>query len=107
MLNNNESKVNKILSLAANYKRKNSSADWGEFLGDQWGTPPKQIIDIIIDYHFTPNEYKHILPKLLKLFDYPDVKSVILTLDINWDANLDECKDEIEKRVEQSKKDKQ
>ena len=47
MLNNNESKVNKILSLAANYKRKNSSADWGELLDDQWGTPPKQIIDII------------------------------------------------------------
>ena len=65
------------------------------------------IVDIIKDYHFTPSEYKRILPKLIKLFDYPDVDSVILTLDIDWDANLDECKDEVERCVEQSKKDKQ
>ena len=104
---NKNDKVNNFLSLAANYKRKNSSADWGEFLDDQWGTPPKQIIDILKDYHFTPSEYTQLLPKLIKLFNYPDIVSVILPLDIDWGENLDECKDEVERRVEQSKKDKQ
>ena len=46
MLDNNDNKVNKILSLAANYKRKNPCASWGEFLDAQSASPSKTVSDI-------------------------------------------------------------
>ena len=108
MLDNNDNKVNKILSLAANYKRKNSCASWGEILDTQSASPSKTVSDVFKEQQFSSKECTRMLPKLSKLFDDQDnIEGMILMIDAGELASIDDdCKDEIIARVEQSKKDK-